>query len=113
MDNSLNRIMNNSEPFLNLIMGPMFSGKTTKLIHSYNVYVNTYGKDKCLVLNYSLDKRYTNEDKIFGVYTPEDPITLEKLHISIYDNLGATINNLKYTDNDQLTLVLKFFIEDC
>ena len=64
MDNSLNRTMNNSEPFLNLIMGPMFSGKTTKLIHSYNAYVNTYGKDKCLVLNYSLDKRYTNEAKI-------------------------------------------------
>ena len=39
-------------------------------------------------------------------------MTLDKLHISIYDNLGGTINNLKYTDNDQLTLVLKFFIDD-
>ena len=64
MDNTLNRTLSNPEPFLNLIMGPMFSGKTSKLINSYNAYVKTYGKDKCLVLNYSLDKRYTNEEKV-------------------------------------------------
>ena len=66
-------------------------------------------------LNYVIKSNYytyTNEDKIFGVYTPDEPITLEKLHISIYDNLGSTINNIKYTENDQLTLVLKFFIEE-
>jgi len=81
-----------------------------------NIYINgseSKGFCQCFLEKKSNYYTYTNEDKIFGVYTPEEPITLEKLHISIYDNLGATINNLKYTDNDQLTLVLKFFIEDC
>lgn len=88
MDNSLNRRMNNTEPFLNLIMGPMFSGKTTKLIHCYNAYVNTYGKDKCLVLNYMLDKRYTNESKI---------VSHNGLSIDCYDScdLADFINNIE------------------
>jgi len=80
-----------------------------------NIYINgseSKGFCQCFLEKKSNYYTYTNEDKIFGVYTPDEPITLEKLHISIYDNLGATINNLKYTDNDQLTLVLKFFIEE-
>lgn len=88
MDNSLNKTLSNSEPFLNLIMGPMFSGKTTKLIHSYNAFVNTYGKDKCLVLNYSLDKRYTNEAKI---------VSHNGLSIDCYDtyDLADFIDNIQ------------------
>ena len=48
---------------LQIIMGPMFSGKTTELINIYNKYCKKYGKDKCLTLNYALDNRYDN-DKI-------------------------------------------------
>jgi thymidine kinase len=36
----------------------MFSGKTTKLVELYNLYVKTYGKDKCIAINYHLDNRY-------------------------------------------------------
>ena len=43
MDNSLNNIHNIEEPFINLIMGPMFSVKTTQLINTYNEYVKNYG----------------------------------------------------------------------
>ena len=64
MDNSLNNTINVVEPFINLIMGPMFSGKTTKLIHSYNAFVKTYGKEKCIMINYTHDKRYTEEQKV-------------------------------------------------
>ena len=64
MDNSLNNTVNAVEPFINLIMGPMFSGKTTKLIHSYNAHVKTYTKEKCIMLNYTHDKRYTQEPKV-------------------------------------------------
>jgi hypothetical protein len=80
-----------------------------------NIYINgseSKGFCQCFLEKKSNYYTYTNEDKIFGVYTPDEPITLEKLHISIYDNLGSTINNIKYTENDQLTLVLKFFIEE-
>ena len=86
MDNTLKSSVSNEELFLNLIMGPMFSGKTTKLIHSYNAYVNTYGKDKCLVLNYSQDTRYTNEPKV---------VSHDGLSIDCYDtsDLADFIDN--------------------
>ena len=44
--------------YLELIMGPMFSGKTTKLIQVYKNY--TYIGKKVVVINYSEDKRYTS-----------------------------------------------------
>ena len=47
-----------NRPFISLIYGPMFSGKTTKLLELYNLYVKIYGKDKCIAINYELDNRY-------------------------------------------------------
>jgi thymidine kinase len=86
MDNSLNTTKNIPEPFVNLIMGPMFSGKTTKLIHSYNAYVKTYGKEKCIMLNYIHDKRYTKEQKV---------VSHDGLSVDCYDtsNLAEFIDN--------------------
>ena len=44
--------------YLEIIMGPMFSGKTTKLIEKYQEYQE---KDKnVLAINFMLDKRYSN-----------------------------------------------------
>ena len=49
---------------ITLIYGPMFSGKTTKLIE---IYENLILKDKakCIAINYALDKRY-GENKIIS-----------------------------------------------
>jgi len=47
-----------NSPFISIIYGPMFSGKTTKLVELYNLYVKSYGKDKCIAINYELDNRY-------------------------------------------------------
>ena len=47
-----------NSPFISIIYGPMFSGKTTKLVEHYNLYVKNYGKDKCIAINYELDNRY-------------------------------------------------------
>lgn len=43
--------------FLELILGPMFSGKTTRLIEHYKAY-QFIGK-KIVVINYDLDTRYS------------------------------------------------------
>uniref|UniRef100_A0A6C0HZA0 thymidine kinase n=1 Tax=viral metagenome TaxID=1070528 RepID=A0A6C0HZA0_9ZZZZ len=43
---------------LHLYLGPMFSGKTTKLIQIYKT--RTYIGKKVVVLNYSRDKRYSD-----------------------------------------------------
>lgn len=54
-----------NKPFISVIYGPMFSGKTTKLLELYNLYVKTYGKDKCIAINYILDNRY-GENRIIS-----------------------------------------------
>ena len=45
-----------NEGYLEIILGPMFSGKTTQLIQIYNNY--TYIGKKVVVVNYADDKRY-------------------------------------------------------
>ena len=45
---------------LELIIGPMFAGKTTELIRK--VKRHYYSKMKCVILKYSKDNRYGNED---------------------------------------------------
>ena len=111
--------------FVTCLMSKNLVDKNTKLKnHSIifkidefdnNIYINgseTRGFCQCFLEKNSNYYSYTNKDKIFGIFTPSEPVSLEKLHISIFDNLGTTIKDLKYTDNDQLTLVLKFFIDE-
>ena len=43
---------------INLIIGPMFSGKSTELIRRFNRY--TIGGKKCLLVKYERDTRYNN-----------------------------------------------------
>ena len=45
-----------SEGYLEIAIGPMFSGKTTHLIQAYKKY--TYIGKRVIVLNYAEDKRY-------------------------------------------------------
>ena len=47
--------MNNN---LQVIYGPMFSGKTTKLIDIYEEKSSKFGEKSCLAINYALDNRY-------------------------------------------------------
>ena len=44
--------------YLELILGPMFSGKTSKLLDIYKK--ETYCNKGVLVVNYTLDKRYSD-----------------------------------------------------
>ena len=54
---SMSSFNQNSAGYLELILGPMFSGKTTRLIEHYKAY--KYIGKKIVVLNYSLDMRYS------------------------------------------------------
>jgi thymidine kinase len=44
------------EGYLELILGPMFSGKTTRILEIYNHY--SFIQKKIMVINYAEDKRY-------------------------------------------------------
>jgi thymidine kinase len=64
--------------FLEIILGPMFSGKTTHLVDLYNAYND--GGHKVLAINFSADKRYhdtmlSTHDKIMIPCIFTDKIT--------------------------------------
>ena len=80
--------------YLELILGPMFSGKTSYLIDIHNKFKSKYENENIniLVINYELDKRYSdsclvNHDNISipCIFCKElkeiDNDTLEKAHI--------------------------------
>lgn len=54
--------MNEKGGHLNLIYGPMFSGKSSELQRMVRRY--EIGKKSCLVINYAADNRYSNEDVV-------------------------------------------------
>jgi len=56
-------IMQVSSGSLNLYVGPMFSGKTSKLIELYKQF--TFCKIPTVVINYTEDIRYTDEPMMF------------------------------------------------
>ena len=50
---------------LHLIVGPMFSGKTTRLIQTYREYSDRYPVDNLLLINHKLDaERYSADDML-------------------------------------------------
>lgn len=80
-----NTTINMSTGFLEIILGPMFSGKTTRLIEIYNKY-NRSSKKIC-VINYSLDTRYHNE-----MLSTHDKVMIPCI-------FSATIHELFTSDN--------------
>ena len=48
--------MNNQTGYLELILGPMFSGKTSRIVNLYKQY--TYCNIPVIVINHADDKRY-------------------------------------------------------
>lgn len=47
---------------IHLIIGPMFSGKTTELLRIYNRY--RIANKKCVLIKYKNDNRYSNDHKV-------------------------------------------------
>lgn len=68
---------------IELIIGPMFSGKTSELIRRINRYI--IKKKKCLVINHHKDIRYSDNNCIVS----HNNISLEGLKLN---NLNQNIN---------------------
>lgn len=73
--------------YLQLIIGPMFSGKTSEIVNLYKQY--TLSKMKVCVINYAEDKRYDN-DKL----STHDKVMIECLNcINLSDILNEEVIN--------------------
>jgi thymidine kinase len=106
--------MNKNNPQLTLIYGPMFSGKTTKLIELYNVSVSNYGQEKCLAFNYKLDTRYgmnqiiTHDGKkinCISIINIDDFITNELTRPLILNAQYIFINEAQFFENIDKTVL--------
>ena len=58
-------IVNNNGK-LELIIGPMFSGKTSELIRRARKFYSIYDNNKILLINSKLDNRYSNDNSIIS-----------------------------------------------
>jgi len=86
----LNKKMNNG--YLNLIIGPMFSGKSTRLIHYIRKYKTL--KFEMIVIKPSIDNRYTELNEICTHnFEKENCITFEP------NNLSDIFNDPNYTNS--------------
>jgi len=82
--------MTTPEPKLKIIIGPMFSGKTSELIR---LYQKSYSKKK-IIINHSSDKRYTNIPSI----TSHDLVSLPATSI---EQLTEILNNKNLLEHEE------------
>ena len=89
-----------------LYLGPMFSGKTTKLIQIYKTH--TYIGKQVVVINYSQDKRYSNT-----MLSTHDQLMIPCIFInnlsSIWDNDMHDYHNILYNADTILINEGQFF----
>ena len=94
--------------YLELIIGPMFSGKTSALISLYRQYI-LYNKNVCIV-NYALDKRYSDKKMTTHDNVGIDCVfvdSLEELKNNAYDVI--LVNEGQFFDD--LVPVVKKWVE--
>ena len=89
---------------INLIMGCMFSGKTSALINVAKMY-NLLGK-KVIIINYYKDSRYSKSNKI----TTHDNVSLECIPCNEDINYIKTLSD--YTDCDIICINEGQFFEN-
>ena len=88
---------NSSSGYIELIVGPMFSGITTKIIELYKKY-NNMGLN-CLVINYKFDTRYSDSNKIVS-HAGDSINAFNTEHL--YDLYPIVLDN-SYISNSQLS----------
>lgn len=92
---------------LNLIIGPMFSGKTTELIRIYNKYnikkLQSKSQFNIMVINHKSDNRYAENNVCSHDLNKLSCISLNKLneYYSLYNNGYEDNNNVILIDEAQ------------
>ncbi len=89
--------MQNRKGKLHLIIGPMYSGKTTSLIRLKNRA--TIAGKKCLVIKYHKDDRYDDQRLATHDMITEDAVK------SVGNNLANTISTVEDLDTYQVILI--------
>lgn len=95
--------MVNIKQNLTIITGPMFAGKSTKLVELYNTYI----PEETLVFNHSFDNRYDGENNVLVTHTGNKlPCIKVNDSQSIYNRI------LEYTTSGNLK-IKNIIIDEC
>ena len=81
--------MSEEEGYLEIILGPMFSGKTTRIIQIYKEY--TYIQKNICVINYAGDKRYDSSLLSTHDKTMIPCVNAETLDSVLHEWLGCDV----------------------
>jgi thymidine kinase len=95
--------------YLEMFLGPMFSGKTTHLIQLYKMH--KYIGKKVVVINYSGDTRYGNNNML----SSHDQIMIPCIMLNTLGELWNNLDNPNYTmvrDADVIIINEGQFFED-
>jgi len=90
-----------TEFFLSIIIGPMFSGKSSYLIK--NIKKSIENNENILVVNHSIDKRY-NENKI----TNHNQVSVDCISISNLNDIFSYCSN----KNIDLNTINHFYVDE-
>jgi len=99
-------MLSNDSGELHIIVGPMFSGKTSKLINIYNKY--KYCNLNVKVINYVFDNRYTDTEILYTHDKRKVPCILSERLSDVYNfdtGLGY-INNVNANTFDETKIIL-------
>jgi len=88
--------------YLEIVLGPMFSGKTTYLINKYKQYITT--NKKVMVINYSDDTRY--HDKLLSSH---DKVMIP---CTFTRQISTILSNSELTESDIILINEGQFFED-
>lgn len=95
---------------LHLILGPMFSGKTTRLIQIYKT--RTYIGKKVAIINYEEDTRYHA-----CLMSTHDQVMVPCIHTRCLSSLSNDIDNIHYKEIEEADTILvnegQFFEDIC
>jgi thymidine kinase len=110
---------NDGSGYLELILGPMFSGKTTRLAQIYRTY--TYIGKRVFVINYIDDRRYGNDTNLEGTETvveklyTHDKVTVPCIYTQTLSSIWLDSENLYYADMRAADVILinegQFFVD--
>jgi thymidine kinase len=85
---------NTSGGYLELIIGPMFSGKTSRLLEIHKKC--QISNIECIIINHSSDNRYSNNATVLSH-------SKEKAPCILLDNLYTIVNNMSSEDKLDIT----------
>lgn len=87
------------EGYLEIILGPMFSGKTTRIVEIHNHY--SYINKKIVVLNYAEDKRYHET-----MLSTHDHKMIPCILTTDINEMWTNVNNKNYRELHKADIIL-------